>query len=177
MKNLMKFALIATVFVSNLAFAGTKALGFEIGVSTLEEVTANLKAQTRVEDAGINSYSSGRMLRTSGAGFSIDGLQRVTFVFDDKNKLAAILMMIGKHRFDPVLKSLSTKYKVSSKQIPLVGNKFASFKTSDSVIELDAPHLSSEMELRYVKIELMNKFVRQSQQEKNEKKIRENSQL
>lgn len=164
---------IAALLCNLAAQAGTPALGFEIGVSSAEQVKASLVKQTRVIDGGTNKYSGGVMLKTDGSAYEIEGLNEVLYIFDDQKRLAAVILSMDQGRFEPVYQALANKYKVSTKQRPFVGNQFARFKTPDTVIEMDAPHMSFAMEVRYVRNDLMAKFNTQSSAESDAKKKRE----
>lgn len=82
-------------------------------------------------------------------------------------------MSMNKNRFDSVSQAVSKKYKVTSQNRPFVGNKFARFKSADSTIEIDAPHLSFEMEVRYIRKDILQKFNTQSAAEAENKRKRE----
>ncbi len=173
MKNLAQLILVATIFVCSASHAGTQALGFEIGVSSIDQVKSALAKQTKVNDVGTNKFTTGPMLKTDGTSYEIEGLNEVLYIFDDQKKLAAVIMDMNKAKFDSVFQALSGKYKVSSQQRPFVGNQFARFKTQDSVIEMDAPHLGFQMDVRYIRNDLMQKFNSQSAAEAETKKKRE----
>lgn len=173
MKHFVRLHVIAAALMCTVAQAGTQALGFEIGVSTTDQVKAALAKQTKVNDAGVNKYTAGPMLKTDGSSYEIEGLNEVLYIFDDQKKLAGVFMDMNKARFDAVFQALSGKYKVSSQQRPFVGDQFARFKTQDSIIEIDAPHMSFQMEVRYVRNDLMQKFNSQSAAEADSKKKRE----
>lgn len=141
-----------------LAHAGTQVLGFEIGSTTLDQLRQELSKKTRIETSGTNKYSGGEMVTTNGSSYDIEGLTSVLYIFDDQKKLAAVVMDMDKHRFDAVFQFLNGKYKVVAQQRPFVGNQYARFQPSDAAIELDAPHLSFNMEVRYIRNDLMQKF-------------------
>ena len=177
MKKITHILLFLTTIACGIAHAGTQMLGFDLGVSTLEQVKSALVKQTRISDAGLNKFSGGPMLKTDGSSYEIEGVTEVVYVFDDQKKLAAVLMDMDmdKNRFDAVFKALSAKYKVSAQQRPFVGNQFARFKTPDAVIELNAPHLSFQMSVNYVRTELMAKFNTQSTDDAQAKTKRESA--
>ncbi len=175
MKKITQSMLLATALFWSVAQAGTQALGFELGVSTVDQVRANLAKRTNVQDNGTNKFSNGAMLKTDGSGYDLEGLNSVLYIFDDQRKLSGIIMDMAKHRFDPVYNALSNKYKLSTQQRAFVGNQFARFKTQDAVVEIDAPHMSFEMEVRYIKNELFAKFKSQSSAEAEDKKKRESA--
>ncbi len=62
-------------------------LDFEIGTSSINDVSNELIKKTKVERAGINKFSGGQMLETDGSSYDIDGLQSVTYIFDENSKL------------------------------------------------------------------------------------------
>jgi len=115
------------------------------------------------------------MLKTKGTSYEIDGLNEVLYIFDEKKILAGVIMGMNKARFDAIFQFLSSKYQVTSQERPFVGNQFARFKPSDSFIDVDAPHLSFTMEIRYVRNDLMQKFNAQSEAEAVAKKKSEAS--
>ena len=163
---------MACVFIvfAGSAFAGTQVLGFEIGTSTVEQVRAELAKKTQVKDAGTNKYSRGAMLETDGSSYGISGLNDVLYIFDDQKRLMAVLMDMEKAQFDQIYKYIGAKYKLVSEQRPFVGNQYARFNSPDSVIEIDAPHLSFQMAVRYIRKDLMQKFDDQSRAEESAKK-------
>jgi hypothetical protein len=160
------------MFTAGPAKAGTSALGVEIGVSTHRAVWAAL-ADLKPRDAGVNRYSNGRMIETGGAGYEVEGLTRVLYIFDTQDKLAGVLLTLDKKRYEAVFDALAAKYKLVSQRRPFVGDRFASFRASDATVELDAPHLSFDMELRYLRTDLFTRFESQSRSEAAEKRKRE----
>ena len=58
--------------------------------------------------------------------------------------------------------ALAAKYKQVEKSQPFVGDARATFRQGDSVVELDAPHLSFTMTLRYMTQALQKTFKQQS---------------
>ena len=153
-----------------LAHAGTQVLGFEIGSTTVDQLRQELSRKTTIEASGTNKYSNGEMFTTHGSSYDIDGLKSVLYIFDDQKKLAAVVMDMDKHRFDAVFQFLSGKYKAVAQQRPFVGNQYARFQPSDSAIELDAPHLGFNMEVRYIRNDLMHKFKAQRDAEATARK-------
>lgn len=169
MKKLIAF--IGMLLLALPAFAANVApLGLEIGVASLSQVRAKIGAQTRLQDAGSNAYSRGKMLKGGGDGLGIEGLQEITFIFDAQDKLDAVLMRMSKDRFKEVYAFLKGKYKVKSERIPFVGDSYARLAQGDSVVELEAPHLSFEMDVRYLSNKLMAAFNQQSAQDEATRK-------
>ena len=78
-------------------------------------------------------------------------------------------------KIKPIYELLSGKYKVLSQQRPFVGDQFARFESPGGIIELDAPHMSFEMDVRYLRSDLVQKFKDQSEVERQAKKKSEAS--
>lgn len=158
MKYSIKSALCSIMLASSSAIAGTQVLGAEIGVTTVEQLRQALSKNTQVQNHGVNRYSGGHMLRTDGASYEIDGLSEVVYIFDTHGKLAGVIMKMDKGRFASIYQFLRQKYKLRSEQRPFIGNQYARFNSSDVAIELDAPHLSFTMEVRYIRNDLLQRF-------------------
>lgn len=171
----MKLTLLRFLFALVLFFAGSASaanvapLGLELGVATQDQVRRALST-SQLEDIGINAYSDGVMLKSDGANLGIEGLNTITFIFDDKKRLAGVLMNMGKHKFDEVHGHLAKKYRVRDKNIPFVGNSYVRYSQGASIVELDAPHLSFEMEVRYLTNELVSRFKSRSQENEKRRK-------
>lgn len=105
------------------------------------------------------------MLKGDGEGLGIEGLSEVTFIFDKSDKLAGVLMTLPKDSFRQTLKALSGKYKLEQKEVPFVGNASARLRQGDSIIELDAPHLSFAMSVVYLTNTLKQAFRQQTANE------------
>ena len=142
---LIASAMLCSPFVSA---AGNNAapFGVELGVATMTQVKATLGADVKMTDAGPNKFTGGPMLDVLGPDLNVDGVQGARFVFDKSNVLAGVIVVMDK---DPngVVKSLGAKYKLKKNNInKFMNNGSATFEKGDSVILLDAPHMSFTME-------------------------------
>lgn len=165
MKNRFVSRLVTVLIFSacaGMAHAGTQVLGVEIGQTTPAQLTKALAKHAKLENRGTNKYSGGDMYHVDGDAYDIEGLKDVLYIFDDRQRLAGVIMDMDKGRFDSVYQYLTGKYKVTSQQRPFVGNQYAVFKPNDAVIELDSPHMSFDMEVRYLRNDLMQQFKAQS---------------
>jgi hypothetical protein len=147
MNQLCRVVLAVLALMPAAGLAQVQVLGFEIGVATAADVKKQLAKQTRVTDAGTNKFSNGPMLRTDGAGYEIESLNNVLYIFDGDQKLAAVIMTMGKHRFNDIFGFVSSKYKVKAQQRPFVGDQYARLLAPNTVIELDAPHLGFSLDV------------------------------
>ena len=152
-------------------------LGFEIGVTTVEQVRAKLNIGTPTKDLDINTYSRGPMIETHGETDHIDGLSDVLYIFDTQERLCAVLLTLDKNRFDFVFRSLKAKYKLVHAIRPFVGDQYALFTTPDTTIEVVAPHMSFDMEVRYLQPDFLKAYNLQSQAEEAAKRRREGAQF
>jgi|CXWL01.1.fsa_nt_gi hypothetical protein len=157
-----------TVFAANAA-----PLGQELGVATYAQVKQQVGGKADLSDVGTNKFSGGRMLQGNGDGLGMAGLSEVTFIFDHADTLAGVMMTLPKDSFKPTLKALSAKYKLVDSVVPFVGNASAKLKQGDSIIKLDAPHLSFEMQVLYLTNSLNQAFQQQSSSERTAKEKRQ----
>lgn len=175
----MKTILSSLIYVLYMAFphlalaTNAAPLGQELGVATYAQVRQRVCGKTDLSDAGINKFSGGKMLRGNGNGLGMAGLSEVTFIFDRTDKLAGVMMTLPKDSFKPTLKALSAKYKLVGSVVPFVGNASAKLKQGDSIIKLDAPHLSFEMQVLYLSNSLNQAFQQQSSSERTAKEKRQ----
>lgn len=177
-RNLFAVLAMLCMVISNAAFAANAApLGLELNVATYAQVKQQVGGKTSLSDAGTNKYSGGKMLKSNGDGLGIDGLSELTFVFDSSDKLAAVLMTLPKDSFPKTLSALSSKYKLLDKQVPFVGNASAKLQQGDSVIEINAPHLSFEMTVSYMTKGLKQAFTQQASNERAAKEKRQADQF
>ena len=163
--NHFRNLLCAVALLPPICIAQVQVLGFELGTSTQQHVKAKLGKKTEISNPATNKFSGGLQFTTSGAGYDIEGLSSVVYIFDKEQRLSAVLMEISKGRFDEIFNVLAGKYKLTRQQRPFVGNKFGGFKAEGVTIELDAPHLSFEMHVSYIRDDLYNRFRSQSAQE------------
>ena len=169
---LMLFGFVPSSFATNAA-----PLGLELNVATYVQVKQQVGSKTSLSDARTNKYSGGKMLQGNGDGLGIEGLSEITFIFDASDKLAAVLMTLPKDSFQKTLSALSGKYKLVDKQVPFVGNASAKLQQGESVIEMNAPHMSFEMTVTYMTKGLKQAFTQQASNERAAKEKRQADQF
>jgi hypothetical protein len=134
-----------------LASAGNVApLGLEVGVADLQAVRAKLGRQTRLLGAGTNKWTGGPMLKSNGSGLDIEGLQEFLFVFGRDKKLEGVILTMRKERLRAVAELLRTKYTPAHEDLPFVGDASATYHMGESLARIEAPHLSSSMNVLYL---------------------------
>lgn len=168
--KIKRAAAIVGVLHLSSAMAGTQVLDAELGVTTVEQLKSVLSKTTELQQQGVNKYSGGEMYAADGASYGIDGLNNVLYIFDNQKKLAGVILTMNKDRFNSIYDILNKKYKIVSKQRPFVGDQYALFRPSDANIEIAAPHLSFEMEVRYLRNDLVQQFNAKSEAESTAKK-------
>lgn len=162
---------LAAAVAAPFAHAELSAFGFTLGKTTYAEV------QSRGQAAGTNRYSGGPMLTLSPGEVTLEGLQSFLLIFDPEQRLAAMVLTIGKHRFDSVHELLRGRYAVREARVPFVGNRYVRYGATGSTIELDAPHLSFEMTLLYQRDDFVKAFRAEQQRERDDKQRREANQF
>jgi hypothetical protein len=156
-RMLRAFAACMVMLLSPAAALATSTLGFEIGTTTLTDVRHALTGRVALISLGSNFYTHGPMFKVPGKAFDLDGLNEVLFIFRD-GRLDGVVMHMDKSRFDAVIKYLRDKYELQSSEAPVVGNKEVVFHDGTTTIELNSPHLSFEMEVRYMSDRLVSEI-------------------
>jgi hypothetical protein len=162
MRRLFILVAALTSLASVPARAATDVLDFQMGVSTVEQVSSSLAKKTKVSETGTNSVSGGRMLWTDGASYNMEGLSEVIYIFDAQKKLMGVVMTMKKGQYTQMQQWLASQFKLKSDKPEFEGDQFARFATQDTIIELDAPRLSPRMELRFLRNDLVEKLRTQS---------------
>lgn len=173
MKSITSLFCLILSFYAQHVWADPAPFGLEIGKTTIKD----LKERYTVTDSGENKYSGGKMYSIKPSQIDFEGLQNVSTIFSNDGKLLAVLTTLPKSKFDYLYDSLGKKYKLTAKEIPFVGNKSASYVDGNTEITIDAPHLSFDMSMNYISLDLLKAAKTQATQEENNKKRRENSQL
>ncbi len=155
------------------ALAQVRVLDVEIGKTTMTQVKAQLNKATKIVETSRNRYTEGPQFSTDGAGYDIESLKTVLYIFDREQKLAAVMMTMGKERFEEITSFLASKYKVTKKVVPFVGNKLYHLKPPGVFIEVSSPHLSFEMEVNYLRDDVFQAFNAQVEQEDAKKRAGE----
>jgi len=156
-------AIVLAACVGSVALAeNASPLGLEVGVATLSQVQKQIGSQTRLKSTGTNKYSGGKMFEADGDGLNVEGVKNVTFIFDPGDVLVGVLVTMPK---DPksLVAMFSGKYKLVNNRVDnFMNNGSAVFTKGDTVIDIDAPHLSFDMEVRYLSKRLREAFMKQS---------------
>ena len=170
----MKKGIVLTLsLLSSTVFADPTVFGMELGKTTEEQ----FKTMYSATHTGTNKYSNGNMYSVPVGSINFEGLQNVTAIFGTNGKLLAVLTTLSKSKFEYLHGTLGKKYTLLNQNIPFVGDKSASYKNGLTKITLDAPHMSFEMSMNYIRDDLMKKFNQESEEEKQKKRSNEASQL
>lgn len=145
-------------------------LGVEIGFANVQGLKEKVGSVTSLKEKGINSYSGGTMFESNGEGLGVEGLSNVLFIFDKNSVLAGVIMTLPKGAKD-TFATLSKKYQTVDNKIDNFMNYgYARLSKGESLIEIDSPHLSFTMEVRYLTKQLMTDFNQQSAEQEARKK-------
>lgn len=171
-KYLILFSLLVSYFFNGIAAADPKPLGLELGKATTEDFRASFPDSY---ENGINAYSNGEMYGLRMNSINIEGIAKdASFIFDQDKKLACVIMVFNKNKFDELNAQLKQKYKkVIYSKIPFVGDKKVKYKDGKSVIEISAPHLSFEMEIIYSTQAFLDLYNNSLKQKENNRKKNE----
>lgn len=159
---------------STWAQSEVSALGWTLQTSTVEQLR---QAYPEADHRGTNRFSDGPMFSVPTSRFDLMGLESTLFIFDDGNRLAAIILTMSKSRFNAIHDTLKDKYPVRASQIPFVGNSYVRYGAPGATIELDAPHLSFSMDLRYQRDDFVARFKQRVNEDEAARQRREKDQL
>lgn len=155
--------MVVAIFMSFYAIADVSVIGITINKDTKENVVSKYEVISE----------NGNVLTLNEKNIPIDNVSSAVVALEN-NKVKAVLLVIQKSKFDYFYNLLKGKYKLTKKEIPYVGNKYASFIKDDVIILLDAPHLSFEMDLLYIDREY-DKALKKRQKEKKENEKKQDS--
>ena len=164
-----KLVLLMVFFYSSLSYANPAPFGLEINKATLQE--AKEKYTLNFNDT--NLYSNGPMYYIKNNELDIDGLESVLLIFSKDEKLIAVKAMFNKQKFKSLNENLSKKYKTVEKKLNFVGNQYVKYQNDETIIELNAPHMSFDLWLIYLDKKFYKQVEQAVKQEKNQKKQKE----
>lgn len=134
--------------LESIANAGNNAepLGFKVGVTPLSVVQ---QKDPSMKLTGTSSWTNGEIYESDGSVYNLEGLKNIVYIFSLSNRLDVVILKMNNNAFDKVNSYLRSKYSVVSQDIPYVGDKSVQYTQGNSIIILEAPHLSFEMSLFY----------------------------
>ena len=167
-----KFVLPLLTALSLPVFADPTVFKMELGKTTEQEV----KEMYTLTQDGTNRYSDGNQYYIDRKEIDFEGLKSTLVIFDKQGVLVGVLSTLHESNpmnhetFSRIYGVLNNKYKLVRKERPFVGDQFAKFKDGKSEITLNAPHLGNfEVNLDYVRSELINNYKKRSVKEKEDK--------
>lgn len=133
--------------------ANVDPLGLELGVATLAQVQGALKGN-RLTEIGTSAIAGGRLLQANNPSVGPEGLRAALFIFDREDRLVGVQMTLpkdfGGKNLAAIANQLSRKYTQKSRNLPLVGDASARYTRGNSVVIVEAPHLSFEFTVTYM---------------------------
>jgi len=172
MKMKITIALASATLASG-AFADPAVCNMKLGKTTESEV----KSMYSTQHSGINKYTNGNMYELRSTDINFEGLQEVSTIFNNEGTLVAVLTKFPKGKFEYLNQIMSQKYKRVRHEVPRVGNKSATYLDGETEITLNAPHLSFEMSMNYIRLELKREYEQQVADERNQQRKNESQQL
>jgi hypothetical protein len=167
-----KFVLPLLTALSLPVFADPTVFKMELGKTTEQEV----KEMYTLTQDGTNRYSDGNQYYIDRKEIDFEGLKSTLVIFDKQGVLVGVLSTLHESNpmnhetFSRIYGVLNNKYKLVRKERPFVGDQFAKFKDGKSEITLNAPHLGNfEVNLDYVRSELIDNYKKRSVKEKEDK--------
>jgi hypothetical protein len=153
-------------------------LDLEIGYANKKGVQEKIgpKSALKPDTANKNEYSNGVRLIAEGKGLGLEGVSKAFFLFDDKDVLVSVVLVMDKTpgAVTGTFNTLVGKYQVVDKKI----NEFMNYGTArlskgESIVLLEADHLANQFGVVYTLKSLDEAFNKKASdkvdQEKKEK--------
>ena len=173
--SFLRFLALFTVFAFNIeCVKAASPLGYKIGEATFSEIKKNLGGKIPLEEKGVNPYSGGPIFVSNECDpLEIEGLKRLTVIFDQNDKLSAVILTMEnengqnkaelRERFYSVYDVLKEKYAVLNETLPVSGHLRVNLKSPENAfIQISAKKGQDVFNLRY----LSNNFVESYVQKK-----------
>lgn len=173
MKKLRCLLLLLMAFCLPVFAAPPSPFGMPLGELTLNDATSRFSLQS----SGVSPYSGGSIMTAPVAQFDFEGLVTMQLIFDQDERLVAVIATLDKQRFDTLFTGLDERYRSLSSQRPFVGNKSATFESGDTEIHLEAPHMSFQMTMSYLQKSFLQAYREQTAEAERRQQQHEMNQL
>jgi hypothetical protein len=114
--------------ICTLTHADTITSSFELGVSTVNQIKADLDQFSNLEEPQTSGLTGGSYFKTDSIVYDIDGLKGFAYLFDKNKILRAININFNNYKFYSKFDTISKKYMLTLVQRSLMGYRFARFK-------------------------------------------------
>ncbi|USR67155.1 hypothetical protein NFC79_21255 (plasmid) [Providencia stuartii] len=161
-----KISAFLVLFVSFFSFAEVSVIGIMINKAMKEDVERNYHIESK----------NGDLWELSRNEIQIEGVKKVEVIFES-DYVKAVWLTVDKGKFDYFFEALKGKYSLIKKDIPFVGNKYATFEKNGIAMWINAPHMSFEMDVVYMDKKYKNKREEIIKESKENKKTKELEQL
>lgn len=152
------FNIMMILFVLSFkSFASVSIIGIVINEDSKDDVLNKYRAISETDST----------LTLDPKNIPLNSVSTAIIFFKD-DKVKSVLLELDANKFDYFYGLLNKKYKLIQKEIPFVGDKYASFIKDDVGIALSSPHLSFKMSLMYTDKKYYDELNReQRRQDKN----------
>lgn len=165
--DFIKFTVfIFGAFCYDDAYANPEPLGIKLNQDNINKVKEKYKI-IRNSDSIVDGYHN---ISLSTKNIDIESISKVLMVSNPDGVIEAVVLTLGKNKFEEFSNNLKSKYKLIKSEIPFVGNKQVVFKDGDCEIEISAPHMSFDMDIIYATNNFLKKINNQVEKEEKEKK-------
>ena len=127
---LLRIISLLMIFVyQHIIYANPAPIDLELNKATLQDI----KRTHKILSEESTPYG-GKEYNLDIRNIDIQQLKTAKVLCDESGVVQIVQLTIGKNRFEEIYQSLSAKYELLDKTIPMVGNKRARFKYKDSYI-------------------------------------------
>lgn len=169
----MFYRILFLLTIPFLSFADPAPFGLEINKTTLPEA----RKLYSLALASKNKESKTETYQVDTRKINFKGLLSLQATFNEKGILAAVHGTMEKTNFERMLTTLDNKYELITKQVPPAGNKEAKLKDHNTIIFIEAPHLSTQMAFLYMNEQIWNKALATIAKNGKNQKLQEKRQV
>lgn len=160
----MKKMLFTLLTISSTIIFAANAVPFgqEVGVTKCSATVESLSDRVTFKKNGTNKYTHGDMYLGNANNLGFDGAISILLICSQDDTLEGLQLTLDqggmKGNFNKYNSMLKSKYKPVKVINPYVGDKYAKYKQGNSIITLDAPHMSFEMTITYATNQLIKSY-------------------
>ncbi|MFW2569413.1 hypothetical protein [Legionella sp. 29fVS95] len=169
----MFYRILFLLTIPFLSFADPAPFGLEINKTKLPEA----RKLYSLALASKNKESKTETYQVDTRKINFKGLLSLQATFNEKGILAAVHGTMEKTNFERMLTTLDNKYELITKQVPPAGNKEAKLKDHNTIIFIEAPHLSTQMAFLYMNEQIWNKALATIAKNGKNQKLQEKRQV
>lgn len=168
-----RLLLLLLLTLNHVIHADPAPFGLMLNKTTIDDI----KAKYPVTPLGMNKINHLQAFDIEPQHIDFEGLLSAKAAFSDDGILKLVQMSLPKTKFEDLYNSLTKKYTLLYKNMPIDGNKEAKFIDGNTYILLYAPAASTDMDFLYINKQLLEDALQTGSKLNTVKQERQISQL